>query len=141
MRLDKRFEVAASREACAAALADDGILGALFPDGKTEIVARDRGRKTIVSEYRALGQEGTVTFHFDFLGDGDVRFSKVCDGRVWKQLDGAVRLLERGDRTQVTLEMDGRTKGLVPEFTIKAPLKDQLEKMAAALRRRMEAAG
>jgi hypothetical protein len=34
--------------------------------------------------------------------------------------------------------MDGRTKPLVPEFTIKGALKDQLEQMAGALRERLQ---
>jgi hypothetical protein len=34
--------------------------------------------------------------------------------------------------------MDGKTKGFVPEFTIKTPLQKQLDDMATALKRRME---
>ena len=141
MHLDKRFEVGTPREACAALLGEDALLIELFPDAENEIIARSEGRKTVVSHYRALGQEGEATFHFDFDPSGDVRFSKVCDGRVWKQLDGRVRLQERGERTRVTLEMDGQTKAFVPEFTIKGPMTQQIEQMARALRSRMEAAG
>lgn len=140
MRVDTHFRVTAGRDACVAVLADDAILGEIFPDGKTKIVSREEGRKTVVSEIYALGQESTVTFHFDFLNTGDVCFSKVCDGRIWKKLDGSVRIASRGGGTQVTIEMEGRTKGLVPEFIIKAPFEEQLGKMAKALRTRMEAA-
>ena len=35
--------------------------------------------------------------------------------------------------------MDGRTKSLVPEFTIKGAMRDQIEQMAKALRERLEA--
>ncbi|MAE97102.1 MAG: hypothetical protein CL910_20835 [Deltaproteobacteria bacterium] len=139
MHLDRRFEVPASRQACAAVLAEDEILTRLFPDAQSEIVERSEGHKTVVSHYRALGQEGEATFHFDFERDGNLHFSKVCDGRVWKQLDGTVRLDERGGRTRVTLEMDGQTKALVPEFTIRGPMNQQIEQMTRALRRRLEA--
>jgi len=37
--------------------------------------------------------------------------------------------------------MEGRTKSLVPEFTIKGPMRDQLEQMATALREQLEAVG
>ena len=35
--------------------------------------------------------------------------------------------------------MEGRTKALVPEFTIKGAMRDQIEQMAGALRQRLEA--
>ena len=37
--------------------------------------------------------------------------------------------------------MDGATKALVPELTIRGPMKDQIQQMAAALRERIESAG
>jgi hypothetical protein len=40
----------------------------------------------------------------------------------------------------VRIEMEGRTKTLVPEFTIKGPMQDQIEEMAKALKQRIEAA-
>jgi hypothetical protein len=40
----------------------------------------------------------------------------------------------------VRIEMDGRTKPLVPEFTIKGPMRDQLERMARALREQLSPA-
>ena len=141
MRLEQCFEVAAPREACAAALREDEALTRLFPDARTEIVARDDHRKTVVSHYRALGREGDATFHFEFEDAGDVRFAKVCDGRVWRKLEGRVHLEPRGEGTRVTLAMEGRTKGLVPEFAIKGPLEEQLQQMAGSLRQRMEALG
>lgn len=141
MHLDKRFDVPASPEACRAVLEEDEILIGLFPDADNEIVAKTGTRKTVRSRYRALGQEGEATFHFDVQPGGGVRFQKVCDGRVWKQLEGRVTVEPRGQGSRVTLELDGSTKAFVPEFTIRAPMKDQLEQMSHALRRRMEAAG
>lgn len=139
MRMEKEFDVARSRAEAAALLADDAVLCELFPDTKTEIVARKASRKTIASHYTALGREGTATFHFDFAPGGDVTFEKVCDGRVWRELRGAVTLTERKDKTRVRIELEGRTKTLVPEFTIRGPMQEQLEQMAKALRRRLTA--
>jgi hypothetical protein len=34
--------------------------------------------------------------------------------------------------------MEGRTKSLVPEVAIRGPMRDQIEQMASALRRRLE---
>ena len=42
--------------------------------------------------------------------------------------------------TLVRIEMEGRTKALVPEFTIKGPMQEQIEQMADALRRCIEGA-
>jgi len=139
MHLEKEFDVRCPRERAAALAAQDETLTGLFPDAKTEIVASKGQRKTTRTEYRALGRTGTATFHFDFLDDGSIAFEKVCDGNVWKQLMGKLSFIERRDGTRVRIEMDGRTKGLVPEFTIKAPMRDQIEQMARALRERFEA--
>jgi len=137
--MEKEFDVARPRAEAAALLADDAVLCELFPDTDTEIVARKASRKTIASHYTALGREGTATFHFDFAPGGDVKFEKVCDGRVWRELRGAVTLTERKDKTRVRIELEGRTKTLVPEFTIRGPMQDQLEQMAKALKRRLSA--
>lgn len=141
MRLSKEFDVTASRGRAQEVLAEDATLTSLFPDTKTEIVARKGSRRTTRSIYKLLGQEGEATFHFDAQDDGSVAFAKVCDGRIWKELTGRVTLRERGPKLRVTIEMEGKTKGFVPEFTIKAPLQKQLDDMAAALRKRMERRG
>ena len=140
MDLQKEFDVNRSRDAAVeVALEDDTLLG-LFPDTKSEIVERKDDRRTVRSQYKALGQEGVAIFHFDTLLDGSVRFEKVCDGRVWSQLTGEVTFEEKGANTRVRIELRGRTKGLVPEFTIKGAMHDQLEQMVRALRARMESA-
>lgn len=139
MRLSKEFEVTATRERASEVLAEDATLTSLFPDTRTDIVARSGKRRTAKSVYKLLGQEGEATFHFDAEADGGVAFAKVCDGRVWKELTGRVTLAERGaKKVRVRIEMEGKTKAFVPEFTIKAPLQKQLEDMAAALKKRME---
>lgn len=138
MRLVKEFEVGSSREDAIRIVEDDATLVDLFPDTETEIVDRGVDRKTTRSKYTALGREGEATFHFTFLVDGNLRFEKVCDGRVWQELRGEVTFEERSRGCRVRIEMEGRTRSLVPEFTIKGPMRDQLEQMAEALRARME---
>ena len=138
MQLMKEFDVTASRARACEVLAEDATLTSLFPDTKTDIVARKAGRRTTRSLYTLLGQAGEATFHFDTQSDGSVRFAKVCDGRIWKELSGCVTLSERGSKLRVRIEMEGKTKAFVPEFTIKAPLQKQLDDMATALKRRME---
>ena len=138
MRIERHFDV---KQPCATAVertARDETLLSLFPEGRAEIVARKGARRTVRTYYRALGREGTATFHFDFGPGGEVRFEKVCDGRIWRQLEGSVSFEGRGPRTRVRIEMEGRTKPLVPELAIRGPLRDQLEKMASALRERLE---
>jgi hypothetical protein len=141
MKLTKEFDVTATRARAGEVLAEDATLIGLFPDTKTDIVARSGKRRTTKSIYKLLGQEGEATFHFDAQEDGGVAFAKVCDGRVWKELSGRVTLQERGPKLHVRIEMEGKTKGFVPEFTIKTPLQKQLDDMASALRRRMESRG
>jgi predicted HTH transcriptional regulator len=138
MKLEKSFDVRCARDAAVAAAANEETLLGLFPDAKCEVVGREAGCTTVRTHYRALGQDGTATFHFHFEPGGEVRFEKVCDGRVWRQLEGAVSFAARGARTRVRIEMEGRTKPFVPELAIRGPLRDQLEKMASALRERLE---
>ena len=141
MYLEKQFDVKTSPADAAAALGEDNTLVGLFPDQQTEIVSRKGNRRTTRTRYRALGREGTATFHFDVGPDGGVRFEKVCDGRVWRELTGSVTLESRGQATRVTIEMEGRTKMLVPEFAIRGEMQDQIDQMATALRKKLTAAG
>ncbi len=138
MRLSKEFDVSATKDRARAVLGEDETLTSLFPDTTTEIVARAGRRRTTKSQYRLLGQDGEATFHFDAQDDGSVKFAKVCDGRIWKELSGRVTLDGRGPKLRVRIELEGKTKGLVPEFTIKLPLQKQIDDMARALRKRME---
>jgi len=134
MHLEKQFDVSKPRAEAVKVVASDDTLPALFPEAKTEIIERGETRRTLRAHYRALGREGTATFHFDLLPDGDLRFEKVCDGRVWNELKGVMSFQERGDKTRVRIQLDGRTKSLVPEFTIKGVMQDQMNDMAKALR-------
>ena len=140
MHLEKQFDVRQAPDAAYRIVARDETLVTLFPETKTEIVASQGEQRRLRSHYTALGQPGVATFDFTFVPEGEVRFEKVCDGRVWRQLPGCVYFRRRGkkDVTRVRIEMDGRTKSLVPEFTIRSAMKDQLEQMAGALRERLE---
>jgi carbon monoxide dehydrogenase subunit G len=140
MRLEKTFDVRCPRDEAVRVLEQDQTLTSLFPDAETRIVEKQGDRKTVVSRYRALGREGEATFHFDFLMDGSVRFEKVCDGRVWRELRGEVAFEECGQGTRISIELEGRTKGFVPEFTIKGPMQEQIEQMARALEKRIASA-
>lgn len=140
MRLTKDFEVARARADAAAVLADERTILSLFDGAKTEVVKRDGNKLTTHSKFRALGRDTDATFHFTFADDGNVRFEKVCDGKVWKKLEGRISFEQRGARTRVRFEMEGATRPLVPEFTIKLPLEQQLESMARALRAKIEKA-
>ena len=139
MRLEKRFQVKQPREKVVALIAKDETLTGLFPDTDTRVVDRSGDRRTTVSRYRALGREGEATFHFTFLEDGNVRFEKVCDGNVWRRLRGTLSFEQRGSMTRISVELDGKTKTLVPEFTIKGPMEEQIDQMVTALKRRIKA--
>ena len=90
------------------------------------------------THYTALGRSGTATFHFTFLIDGNVRFEKVCDGNVWRELKGFVDVEEiSDDRCEVSIELKGTTKTLVPEFAIRGPMDEQINQMTIALEARL----
>ena len=139
MRIERHFDVKQPREKAVARIARDETLLSLFPEGRVEIVSREGARRTVSTHYRALGREGTATFHFHFDPGGEVRFEKVCDGHVWRELEGSVSFAARGKGTRVTVAAEGRTKALVPELAIRGPLQQQIEAMAAALRECLEA--
>jgi hypothetical protein len=138
VHLEKQFDVKRPRAAAVEIASRDETLLGLFPDTKTEIVESEGNRRTTRSHYSALGRSGTATFHFTFLPDGDVEFAKVCDGNVWRELTGRLAFRARGTGTRVHISLDGRTRSLVPEFTIKGAMRDQIEEMAAALRERIQ---
>ena len=132
MRVEKSFEVGRSRDEVVELLCRDEALLQLMP-GKSEIVDSRGDNRTMRTHYRALGRDGVATFDFTFLLDGNIRFQKVCDGRIWRELSGEVLIEERGEGAQLRIKLSGRTKGLVPEFTIKQPMEEQVEQMSAAL--------
>jgi hypothetical protein len=138
MELERSFRSERSADVAIETLGSEETLLSLFP-GKTDILKRVGDRVTAKTHYTALGREGDATFHFDYLMDGGIQFEKVCDGRVWKALSGRVEIEEDGDGCRVTLRLSGSTKSLVPEFTIKGPMEDQIGEMTDALAARLSA--
>lgn len=140
MDLTERFEVPRPRDEVVELLCCDEALLGFMSQGRTEIVARDGDRRTTRTRYEAFGREGVATFHFTFLMDGNIRFEKVCDGKVWKRLEGSVSVEEIDDHSsEVEIRLSGATKAFVPEFTIRGPMEDQIQEMAAAIEERLEA--
>lgn len=137
MELSNDFVVGRSRDEVVETLCREDVLLTLFP-GRTEIIDRGPDRLTTKTQYTALGQEGEATFHWNFRMDGSIAFEKVCDGRVWRELRGLVDVEEHPRGARVCIEMTGRTKSFVPEFTIKGPMGDQLSEMLEALQSALE---
>ena len=139
MKLEKEFTVSSPRDRVASVFDDDATYGALFPD--TRVVLSRAGVRETVTEYSALGARRDIRFVFRTRPDGNLGFEKVCDGNIWRSLEGEVLLQPSGaGRTRVVLRMEGRTRAFVPELAIRGPMKDQLEQMADALRARIERA-
>ena len=138
MKLESEFTVERHRDDVVGVFDDDATFEAIMPD--TRIVKREGDVRHTVTPYTAMGQSGEARFVFTTLVDGNLRFEKICDGNVWRALEGAVTLDEDGPFTRVSLRMEGRTRALVPELAIRGPLREQLEQMADALRRRLESA-
>ena len=61
-----------------------------------------------------------------------VRFSFDAEGPVRGHFE------KRGKGTSVSIELDGKTKTLVPEFTIKGPMQEQIDQMVTALKQRIK---
>ena len=137
MQLSNQFTVNRSRDDVVEILSREDVLLTFFP-GRTELVDRRPDQITTRTQYTALGQEGEATFHWTFRMDGSVGFEKVCDGRVWRELQGLVEVEEHAQGARVLIEMTGRTKSFVPEFTIKGAMEDQLSEMLEALQSALE---
>jgi len=137
MKFEEEFLVRRPLEAVAADLDDDRTFAAFFPE--TSVTRKSERLRETSTPMRALGQSRNIRFVFETLPDGNVRFEKVCDGNVWRSLEGDVRLEQRGpEHTRVVLRMDGRTRTFVPEITIRGPMREQIEQMTRALRARLE---
>ncbi len=137
MTFEKEFVVGRPREEVVADLDDDRTFAAFFPD--TRVTRKSERVRETSTPFRALGQSRAIRFVFETLPDGNVRFEKICDGNVWRSLEGEVKLeaWPQGG-TRVVLRMDGHTRTFVPEMTIRGPMRAQIEQMARALRARLE---
>ncbi len=137
MTFEKEFVVGRPREEVVADLDDDRTFAAFFPD--TRVTRKSERVRETSTPFQALGQSRDIRFVFETLPDGNVRFEKICDGNVWRSLEGEVKLEARPQGgTRVVLRMDGRTRTFVPEMTIRGPMRAQIEQMTCALRARLE---
>jgi len=132
MKVERSFRLAKDRDSVVERLCNDELLVTLMP-GNTEIVESKGDDRRTQTHYEALGREGVATFDFTYLMDGNVRFEKVCDGKIWRKLSGLISVEEDGSASVVHIEMEGKTKSLVPEMTIKVPMNEQLDAMSSAL--------
>ena len=139
MRLEKQFDVDQPAEVALRIATRDETLLNLFPGSTTEIVESAANQRTTRTHYTVMGNSGIATFRFVFLPEGSISFEKVCDGKIWEELSGTVSFHKQDDGTRVTLQMTGRTKAFVPEITIRGPMQNRIEQMAAALRTSIEA--
>jgi hypothetical protein len=137
MRFEKEFMVARSKKEIEGELRDDHTIAALFPD--TTIRHRADGSRETVTKYGALGSSRDIRFVFTPIDQGGLRFSKICDGNVWRSLEGQIGLEAIDERmTRVVLELEGRTRAFVPEIAIRLPMREQIEQMAKSLRSALE---
>jgi hypothetical protein len=138
VHIEKAFAVALPRDSVIRQLDSDATLQALFPD--TRVTSRQGGVRETCTRVSLPGVSREVRFVFETRPDGNVRFRKICDGHVWRALDGEIRL-EALDaaRTRVVVSMQGRTRALIPELAISGQLRSQLDKMVESLRDRMAA--
>jgi carbon monoxide dehydrogenase subunit G len=139
MHLEKEFSVSRSRGDVARALDSDETIAALIPN--TRVTSKGGGVRETLTRVSVAGVQRELRFVFESRPDGNVRFSKVCDGRIWRSLEGEIRFEDQGGaRTRVCLSMDGRTRSLIPELAISGPMRSQLDEMVEALRKRIDAA-
>ena len=134
MNLEREFPLECSRQEIVDALRSDEVLANIFPD--TRIQAGADGTRETFTRDNALGQQKELHMIFHTEDSGDLCFEKVCDGSVWRSLDGRIELeaLEY-QVTNVRIAMKGRTRPLVPELTIRGPMESQLDQMADSLQK------
>ena len=133
MEIDEQFVVGRGRDEVARSMDRDETFAALFPD--TSVHSLGKHERETRTPYPGPGRARDIRFVFRTGSDGNVRFEKICDGNIWRSLEGEVRLEGVDDRmTRVVLTMQGRTRAFVPELTIRSPMRDQLSQMAKALR-------
>ncbi|MCE2391890.1 MAG: hypothetical protein J4G09_10475 [Proteobacteria bacterium] len=136
MHLEREFSVPAPRDAVARALDRDSTFEGLFPD--TRVSNRGGGVRETVTRVALAGSSRDLRFVFEVDPLGNVHFRKICDGRIWRSLDGEIRLDALGDSsTRVTVCMDGKSRALVPERALSGPLRSQLDEMVESLRKRV----
>jgi carbon monoxide dehydrogenase subunit G len=138
MHLEKEFTVERDRAEVARNLDANETFVALFPD--TEITRQAGSLRETLTRVSIGGIAKELRFVFETGSDGNIDFHKVCDGKIWKELKGRIRLDVEGAGTRVRVSMDGRTRALVPEVAISGQMKSQLDDMVGALQDRIRSA-
>jgi hypothetical protein len=139
MHLEKEFSVARARDEVARLIDSDETIAALIPN--TRVTSKGPAKRETLTRVSVAGVERELRFVFETRPDGNLRFSKICDGRIWRSLEGEISFSDQGGaRTRVRLSLDGRTRALVPELAISGPMRSQLDEMLEALRKRIDAA-
>ncbi|MCP4006468.1 MAG: hypothetical protein GY725_20005 [bacterium] len=137
MKFEKEFIVRRSAQETFDVLDADDTIAALFPD--TEIVSTEGDTRETLTRFSEMGVSRDIRFLFRRQPDHSISFEKICDGNIWRSLEGGIRVVESGPKLAlVQLTMEGSTRALVPEFTIKAPMREQLDQMTKSLRARLE---
>lgn len=137
MKIDQEFVVGRGRREVVESLDRDETFAALFPD--TQVRSLGAHERETLTPYPGPGRSRDIRFVFHTSDDGNVHFEKVCDGNIWRSLEGEVRVEGVDERmTRVVLSMEGRTRAFVPELTIRAPMREQIGQMAKALRAILE---
>ena len=137
MKLHTEFAVALARERVLPLLSRPSTLEKLFPG--TRVQTRARGVLEATTPIQRFGAARELRILIQPLADGALRFEKVCDGNVWRFLDGRVTVEAVDDAMSIVrIAVEGQTKSFVPELTIRAPLREQLEQIAKLLRRELE---
>ena len=137
MHLEKDFSVAKARQEVAQALDDDATFETLFPD--TSVASRGGGVRETTTQVALAGVSRELRFVFETAPDGNIHFHKICDGNIWRSLEGDIQLESLGtDRTRVSVSMEGKTRAFVPERAISGQMKKQLNDMVDALQTRIE---
>ena len=137
MKFDQEFVIRRPAQEVFDIINSDDTIQSLFPD--TEIVSNQGGTRETLTHFSEMGVTRDIRFTFRTRPDLSVAFEKICDGNIWRSLHGDIKVLSSGpDLTRVQLTMKGATRALIPEFTIKGPLRDQLDQMTKSLRAQLE---
>jgi carbon monoxide dehydrogenase subunit G len=137
MKIEKEFVVGRGSGDVAMILNQDETFAQLFPDTHVERIGpNERETRT---RYPGLDRNRDIRFVFRTLPTGELHFEKVCDGNVWRSLEGQVRIeIVDENMTRIVLSMEGRTRAYVPEMTIRMPMREQIDQMAKTLRAALE---
>ena len=109
MKIDEEFVVGRGRSDVVRSLDRDDTFAALFPD--TTVHSLGAHERETHTPYPGPGRARDIRFVFRTREDGNVRFEKICDGNIWRSLEGEVRAEVVDERmTRIVLSMEGRTR-------------------------------